>query len=145
MDVLALFRLEGRVALVTGASSGIGRAIAQALASAGARVVLMARRVAELEAARSEIEGAGGEAAIVACDLGDRDALAAGAAATAQPFGAPDILVNAAGINLRAPMLDVTSETWDRTLAVNLDAPFFLAQKLVPAMIARGWGRIINI
>jgi len=145
MDVLALFRLEGRVALVTGASSGIGRAIAQALASAGARVVLLARRAAELEAARSEIDGAGGQATIVACDLADRDALAAGAAAAAQPFGAPDILVNAAGINLRAPMLDVTSETWDRTLAVNLDAPFFLAQKLVPAMIARGWGRIINI
>ena len=145
MNVLGLFGLSGRVALVTGASSGIGRAVALALAEAGARIVLVARRAAELQAARAEIAAVGGEAAALPCDLADRSALDACADAAPAAFGAPDILVNAAGINLRQPMLDVTHEAWDRTLALNLDAPFFLAQRLAPGMIARRWGRIINI
>lgn len=144
-DALRLFDLAGHVALVTGASSGIGRAIAVALASAGARVVLVARRASELEAARDEIESDGGAATTIVCDLADRNALDACARRARQPFGAPDIVVNAAGINLREPMLDITPEHWDRTFAINLDAPFFLAQRLVPAMIERGWGRIVNI
>ena len=143
--VLRLFDLSGRVALVTGASSGIGRAIAMALASAGAHIVLVARREAELAAVRDAIELAGGAATLHACDLADRSALDACAAAAVKPFGAPDILVNAAGINLREPMLEITPARWDRTFAINLDAPFFLAQQLVPAMIERSWGRIINI
>jgi len=145
MSVLRLFDLEGRVALVTGASSGIGSAIAMALASAGARVVLVARRPAELATVRERIETADGAASVLVCDLADRHALDACADAAPAAFGAPDILVNAAGINVRQPMLDVTAAEWDRTFAVNLDAPFFLAQRLVPAMIARGFGRIINI
>ncbi|HEY5366645.1 MAG TPA: glucose 1-dehydrogenase [Casimicrobiaceae bacterium] len=145
MSVLSLFDLAGRVALVTGASSGIGRAIAEALAEAGARVVLVARRAAELEAARAAIATHGGNATTLCCDLADRDALAACAQAAAQPFGAPDIVVNAAGINVRKPMLDVSGDDWDRVLAINLDAPFLLSQRLAPAMIARGFGRIINI
>jgi len=143
--LLALFGLAGRVALVTGASSGIGRAIAEALAGAGARVVLVARRAAELERTRHAIAALGGEAAALPCDLSDRDALEACAAAAPAAFGAPDILVAAAGINLRRPMLEVSREDWNRTLAINLEAPFFIAQRLVPAMIARGWGRIVNI
>jgi NAD(P)-dependent dehydrogenase (short-subunit alcohol dehydrogenase family) len=145
MTVLRLFDLDGHVALVTGASSGIGRAIALALASAGARIVLVARRIHELNAAREEVEANGGHAAVHACDLADRGALDACAAAASTAFGAPDILVNAAGINLREPMLDITPARWDRTFAINLDAPFFLAQRLVPAMIERRWGRIINV
>jgi gluconate 5-dehydrogenase len=145
MSVLGLFDLAGHVALVTGASSGIGRAIARALASAGARIVLVARREPELAVVRDEIEGAGGAASVIACDLADRGALGACAAAASNAFGAPNILVNAAGINLREPMLEITPEHWDRTFAINLDAPFFLAQRLVPAMIAQRWGRIINI
>ncbi len=145
MTAPACFDLEGRVALVTGASSGIGREIASALAEAGAAVVLAARRAPELAAAKAQIESDGGRSATVAVDLGDRAALRRAAADAATFFGAPDILVNAAGINVRKPLLEVTGEDWDAVLRINLDAPFFLAQALAPAMVARGWGRIINI
>jgi gluconate 5-dehydrogenase len=141
----ASFDLSGSVAVVTGASSGIGRAIAEALAAAGAAIVLVARRAALLEAARDAIGAAGGRSAALACDLADRRALADCAAAAGEPFGAPDILVNAAGINLRKPMLEVGEDDWDAVLRINLDAPFFLSQRLAPAMIARRHGRIINI
>jgi len=142
---LELFDLTGRVAMVTGASSGLGRSIAAALASAGASVVLVARRASELAGACSEIEQAGGRAAALAADLSDRAALRRCAAEASRPFCAPDILVSAAGINPRKPMLDVTGEDWDATMRINLDAPFFMAQALAPAMIERRWGRIINI
>jgi gluconate 5-dehydrogenase len=145
VSVLDLFRLDGKVALVTGASSGIGRAIAAALAEAGAKVVLVARRAAELDSARREIEATRGAAAVLACDLADRAALFACATEAPRAFGAPDILVSAAGVNIRRPMLEVSETDWDATLRVNLEAPFFLAQRLAPAMIERGWGRIINI
>jgi len=145
MPVGDLFDLSGHVALVTGASSGIGKSIALALASAGAAVVLVARTAAQLDATCSEIERSGARAASVSCDLADRGALKACASRASDCFGAPDILVCAAGINLRAPMLEVTEEAWDATMRINLDAPFFLAQRLAPAMIAKSWGRIINI
>ena len=90
MNVTDLFRLDGRVACVTGASSGIGKAIALALTESGARVVLMARRTAELDETRREIESAGGRAACLACDLADRAALAQCAHASPAPFGTPD-------------------------------------------------------
>ncbi|HEX5612574.1 MAG TPA: SDR family oxidoreductase [Burkholderiales bacterium] len=142
MSVLDLFSLDGKVALITGGSSGIGRAIAGALAEAGAKIVLVARREAELEAARREI---GAAAAAVPCDLTDRAALAECAQAAGGFFGPPDILVSAAGVNIRRPMLEITEADWDATLKINLEAPFFLAQQLAPAMIERGWGRILNI
>src|ERR1700674_4146552 len=107
MSVFALFDLSSRVAVVTGASSGIGRTIALALADAGAAVVLVARRETELEQLRHEIEHAGGRAASLPCDLADRHALRACAVRACERFGAPDILVSAAGINLRKPMLAV--------------------------------------
>jgi len=145
MDAAQLFDLGGKVALVTGASSGIGREIALALAGAGAALVLVARDAAALQKTRSAIESAGGRAATVPCDLVRRAAIAECAEAAALAFGSPDILVNAAGINPRTPMAEVTEADWDATQALNLDAPFFLSQKLAPAMVARGWGRIINI
>ena len=135
------FSVEGRVACVTGASSGIGRAAASLLASAGAHVVGVARRQAELEAWSDASEG---ETAVVVADLADRGGFSGVAAAVAAPFGAPEILVNAAGINTRQKADDVTPEGWDVTLNLNLAAPFFLAQALVPGMRERGWGRIVN-
>jgi NAD(P)-dependent dehydrogenase (short-subunit alcohol dehydrogenase family) len=136
-----LFAVAGRVACVTGASSGIGRAMATRLAAAGARVVGVARREAELQAWASET---GGETAHLVADLANRSCLADVAAAVSAPFGAPDILVNAAGINTRQKADDVTAQGWDTTLDLNLAAPFFLAQGLVPAMKERRWGRIVN-
>lgn len=137
-----LFSVTGRVACVTGASSGIGRAIATTLAQAGARVIGLARRGAVLEDWRAE---AGGETVAVAADLSDAAAAAAAAGRIAQPFGPPDILVNAAGVNTREPADTVTAEGWRTTIDLNLAAPFFLAQALVPAMRERRWGRIVNI
>ncbi|MEC9369334.1 MAG: SDR family oxidoreductase [Pseudomonadota bacterium] len=144
--IQSLFSLEDRVALVTGGSSGLGRRMAFAMARAGAAVVLAARRADALMDAKAEIEDAGGRAATLEADLlaGD-DAIAACAEAAAEPFGAPDILVNAAGINLREPPEKVTPESWDRTLRINLTVPFFLARALVPGMKAKGGGAIINI
>ncbi len=137
-----LFSVAGRAACVTGASSGIGRAIATTLAQAGARVVGLARRGAALEDWRAV---AGGETAAVTADLSDASAIEAAAARAAQPFGPPEILVNAAGVNTREPADAVTDEGWRTTIDINLAAPFFLARALVPAMRERGWGRIVNI
>jgi gluconate 5-dehydrogenase len=145
VNVAALFSLANRVALVTGANSGIGQAIAAAYAAAGARVVLVARRAQELAAAREAIVAAGGQAEVLSCDLGDRAALDRCAEAAPSFFGAPDILVNCAGVNIRKPMLELTADDWDRLMRINLEAPFFLSQRLAPDMIARGWGRIVNI
>ena len=130
---------------MTGANSGIGGAIAAAYAEAGAAVILVARREPELQAAEDAIKAAGGRAAHIACDLADRQALFACAARAPEFFGAPDIVVNAAGINVRKPIEDVSEADWDAVLRINLDASFFLPQRLAPAMIAKGWGRIVNI
>ena len=141
----ASFDLTGSVALVTGGGSGIGRRIAIALAGAGASVVVTARRLEKLEQTKARIEAEAGKAACLPADLEDIDGLDAVAAKAAKPFGAPDILVNAAGVNFREAAADVTPESWNRTLAINLTTPFFLARVLVPAMKDRGCGRIVNI
>jgi len=139
------FSLDGQVALVTGASSGIGRRMAGALAAAGARVLLVARNEAKLTDAKSDIELAGGKAGVVTADLMDKTVIDDLYARAAKPFGAPTILVNAAGINLREPWADISMQSWDRTLHLNLSVPFFLARACVPGMIDRGYGRIVNI
>ncbi|MEM8753177.1 MAG: SDR family oxidoreductase [Pseudomonadota bacterium] len=136
------FSVAGRVACVTGASDGIGRALASALAEAGARVVGVARRE---DALQDWIAEAGGETAPVVADLSDYEALDVVAERIAAPFGAPQILVNAAGLNLRQTADEVTPAGWRATLDVNLAAPFFLAQALVPSMAGAGWGRVLNI
>jgi gluconate 5-dehydrogenase len=140
-----LFSLDGLVAVVTGGSSGIGRAIAGALAHAGARVVVVAREERRLDETVRELRAAGRAAVAVSAEVGDRDALARAADAAAGEFGEPDILVNSAGINLRPPMDSLTMADWDQTIAVNLSAPFVLGQRFGPRMAERGWGRIINI
>ena len=140
-----LFGLDGRVAVVTGGSSGIGRAIASALSGAGARVVLVARGQAGLDATAETLRAAGGSVGCVRADLSDRAAIAAAADQAADLFGDPDILVNCAGVNIRPPLPELTEADWDHTMAVNLTAPFLLGQRFGPAMAGHGWGRIIKV
>jgi NAD(P)-dependent dehydrogenase (short-subunit alcohol dehydrogenase family) len=140
-----LFSLDGRTALVTGGSSGIGLGMARALALAGARTVILARDPERLTEAATAIEADGGDAAWVSADLADRGALPDAVKDITASYGEPDILVNCAGINIRPPMAELTEADWDLTMAVNLTAPFLLGQRFGPAMAARGWGRIINV
>jgi gluconate 5-dehydrogenase len=135
-----MFDLSGRVAVVTGGSSGIGQAMAVALVGAGARVVLMARHAGRLRLAADRMGAFG-----VPVDLTDRAALRRAADAAVDAAGEPDILVNAAAINLRPPLAELSEADWDATLAANLTAPFLLGQRFGPAMAARGWGRIVNL
>jgi NAD(P)-dependent dehydrogenase (short-subunit alcohol dehydrogenase family) len=145
MTLAALFNLEGRRALVTGGNSGIGEAMALALGLAGAKVMLVARREAELKAAAQRLAGEGIAAQWLVADLTDVDAPRALAHEAEQRLGGIDILVNAAGVNLRQPFVEVTPQTWQTQIALHLTAPFFLTQALAPGMAARGWGRIVNI
>jgi NAD(P)-dependent dehydrogenase (short-subunit alcohol dehydrogenase family) len=140
-----LFSLEDRVALVTGGSSGIGRAMAGALGRAGAQVVVLARGEAALAGTVAWLRADGSDAASVSADLADRASVERAEAAAASPFGEPDIVVNAAGLNIRPPLAELTADDWDRLMAVNLTAPFLLGQRFGPAMAGRGWGRIINV
>jgi NAD(P)-dependent dehydrogenase (short-subunit alcohol dehydrogenase family) len=140
-----LFSLDGRIALVTGGSSGIGHAVARALALAGARVVILARGEQALSAAAAAIRSAGGQADWVRADLADRHSVQDGVAQAVARSGEPDIVVNAAGVNLRPPLGQQSPAQWDETLAVNLTAPFLIGQRFGPAMARRGWGRIINV
>ncbi|MGW0769973.1 SDR family NAD(P)-dependent oxidoreductase [Streptomyces sp. NPDC002676] len=140
-----LFSLDGQVAVVTGGSSGIGRAIAGALARAGADVVIVARKEAELRDAVDELTDDGCRAAWVSADLSTRAGVRAAAEQAAEVFGEPDILVNSAGINLRPPMGELGEDVWDATMAVNLEAPYLLGQRFGPGMAERGFGRIIHI
>lgn len=140
-----LFSLKDKVALVTGASSGIGRAMAFALARAGAAVVSVARGEADLRRAVAETREAGGRADCVAVDVSRIESLPDAVERAGAIFGPPNILVNAAGVNPRIPWPDVTTAVWDQTLRLNLGVPFFLAKLLVPSMQAGHWGRIINI
>jgi gluconate 5-dehydrogenase len=119
--------------------------MAGALARAGARVVILAREEAALGTTAADLRAEGGQADWISVDLTDRPASERAAEAIARVFGEPDILVNAAGLNLRPPLADLAPGDWDQLLAVNLTAPFLLGQWFGPGMAARGWGRIINI
>ncbi|TQV83877.1 SDR family NAD(P)-dependent oxidoreductase [Denitrobaculum tricleocarpae] len=143
---LSAFDLTGEVALCTGATSGIGRRMAWALAQAGADVILLGRRQEQLESAKAEIEAANaGRAVILAADLAQHADFTDLVKEAGAAFGAPTALVNAAGINLREAPDDITPESWDLTLKLNLTVPFFLARACVPAMRAAQHGSIINI
>lgn len=136
-----IFDLTGKIACVTGASSGLGRHAAKVLAERGAQVVGVARREDQLDDWRRETSG---QTSSVAWDISDRSKIPALAEAIAKPFGSPDIVIHAAGINTRETADDVTPEGWDITLSINLTAPFFLSQQFVPSMKEKNWGRIIN-
>ena len=145
--ILEQFALTDRTFVVTGASSGIGRAMAGFLAEAGARVVLVARRERKLADAVAAINAEQERATYVSADLSEREAIPDIAAhcKAAVSAGVVDGVVNAAGINLREPFDEVTIDSWDATLNLNLAAPFFFTREFVPEMRARGYGRVINI
>jgi NAD(P)-dependent dehydrogenase (short-subunit alcohol dehydrogenase family) len=136
-----LFSLHGRRALVTGGSSGIGYAIAEAIGRAGAEVVVVARGEGELDKAVARLRDHGVTASRISADLGERDDVQR----VCDTAGDIDILVNDAGNNIRKPMAELTQDDYDRTLAVNFTAPYLLGQHFGPKMAARGWGRIINV
>jgi NAD(P)-dependent dehydrogenase (short-subunit alcohol dehydrogenase family) len=139
------FDLNGKVALVTGASRGIGRATAEAFAAAGARVVLASRKQADLDAAAEAIRASGGEALAVAAHTGDDAAVEALVARAVEAFGGVDVLFNNAATNPHfGPILTADMGQWDKTLDVNLKGYFRLAKACVPVMRARG-GSIINV
>jgi len=136
--------LKGKVALVTGAGRGIGKAISLMLAQSSCRVILAARTRAQLEQVHREICDRGGEALAVAADL-TRDEDIQQLVETSRSWGAVDILINNAGWGKRAPVVKGNIDDWDRTFRVNLRAPMLLAKLFLPAMIAKGEGAVINI
>lgn len=144
-EVATLFSLKGRHAVVTGGNAGIGLALATALGLAGASVLLVARREGELQRAAQSLREQGIEAEALSADLGDVDTLPAIGQALLQRLPQVDILVNAAGVNLRQPFEAVTPQAWNLHQALHLAAPFFLTQALAPGMAERGYGRVLNI
>lgn len=145
MTADALFSLAGRRALVTGASRGLGRAIAEGLAAAGADVVCASTRAADARATADAILASGRESWAVGADLSTRDGALALADAAEHAAGQVDILVNNAGTIRRTPAADHAFEDWDLVLRTNLDSAFVLSQRLGRGMIARGAGKIVNV
>jgi 3-oxoacyl-[acyl-carrier protein] reductase len=137
--------LTGRIALVTGASQGIGRACALELARAGATIALAARNEVKLAEVVAEIEVAGGKAAAFALDIANEDSIKACAKAVLERFGKVEILVNNAGITRDALMLRMKRADWDEVLNTNLTGTFLLTQALLSAMLKNRWGRVVNI
>ena len=137
--------LQGRIALVTGASQGIGRACALELARAGATVALAARSADKLAALAEEITASGGQAAAFTLDVASEESLKSGAKAVLERYGKVEILVNNAGITRDGLMMRMKRADWDDVLSTNLTGAFLLTQALLPAMLKNRWGRIINI
>ena len=140
-----LFSLEGKVAVVTGGTSGIGRALSLGLADAGADVIATARRQQQVDDTAAEIEKRGRKTLRVASDVGDRVTLEKLQAAVLEKFGKVDILVNCAGIIKRTPTLDLPEEEWTNILNTNLTGTLRACQVFGRAMLERGYGRIVNI
>jgi len=140
-----LFDLSGKVAIVTGASRGLGQYLGRALARAGADLVITSRTVESLTPFRAEIEGLGRRALPLALDVRDYDSIQRMVAAAADAYGKIDILVNNAGCNVRKLAMDVTWDDWNLVLDTNLRGSFFVAQAVVRHMLARRYGRIVQI
>lgn len=137
--------LQGHVALVTGASQGIGRAIALELAKRGAAVALCARNEEKLNAVRGDVETAGGKAAVVKMDVGNEDEIKAGVKSAIEQLGKVDILVNNAGITRDSLLLRLKRPDWDAVLHTNLTSAYVATQAVLSSMMKQRWGRIINI
>ena len=142
---LSRFSVAGKRALVTGGSRGIGQECARVLAEAGADVAIVGRDTAALDESAAAVRALGRICHIIAADLHSPADTRRAAARALELFGTVDVLVNNAGIARIFPLAEMTQEDWDDTLAVNLTAPFVLAQALVPGMIAQGHGTIINV
>ena len=143
---MASFTLDGKRALVTGASSGLGRHFAQTLAEAGAAVALLARRGERLEEAAAVLTADGRNSVAIPCDVTDPASVSAAVAAAETALGPPDILVNNAGIVVAKPLLEHTAEDWDRVLDTNLKGAWLMAREFAArAIAAKRGGRIINI
>ncbi|MCY4571304.1 MAG: SDR family NAD(P)-dependent oxidoreductase [Gemmatimonadetes bacterium] len=137
--------LKGRGAVVTGGGRGIGAAVAEALAAAGASVVVTARTATEIEAVADGLRAHGRTAHAVTCDVTDPDSVAAMAVHAQELVGSVDILVNNAGVARSAPFLKVTLQQWEEVHRVNATGTLLVTQAFLPAMLERGWGRIVNV
>ncbi|HYM81252.1 MAG TPA: SDR family NAD(P)-dependent oxidoreductase [Candidatus Limnocylindria bacterium] len=137
--------LAGRGVIVTGAGRGIGTAVARALAVAGAKVVLAARTQQEIDRVAAELRSLGFQTCAVVCDVTQEESVRRLGEAARQEFGAIDMLVNNAGGVSSAPLAKITLQDWERTLAVNATGTFLCTRELVPDMVKRGWGRVVNI
>jgi len=140
-----MYDLEGRVALVTGASAGIGRAVALRLAREGAAVGVLGRHVHRTQATADAIRAEGGRAAPVTCDVADREGVTAALAKLEDALGPAAILVNNAGVLRFARLLETTEEDWHRQLDTNAAGVLWCCQAVVPGMVARGYGRVVNV
>jgi NAD(P)-dependent dehydrogenase (short-subunit alcohol dehydrogenase family) len=139
------FDLTGKVAVVTGASRGLGQYFGRALARAGADLVITSRKLADLASFQQEIESIGRKALPLELDLRDEASIRAMAPKAIEHYGKIDVLVNNAGCNVRKPAVDITWEDWNLVLDTNLRGSFFVAQSFAPHMVANGYGRVINI
>jgi NAD(P)-dependent dehydrogenase (short-subunit alcohol dehydrogenase family) len=141
-------KLQGRIALITGASRGIGRAIARGYAKEGAVIAITARTEGDLRSLVEEVQSSGGKALAIRADLADPAAPAEVVRQVLEAFGTIDILVNNAGIGSSSsprPVVDFDDEFWNKTLALNLTAPYKLSKAVLPIMLQKKWGRMINI
>jgi 3-oxoacyl-[acyl-carrier protein] reductase len=138
-------KLDGKVAVITGACSGIGRAIAELFAQEGAAIGVIDLDAAKAEAVARELAGAGARTASAAADVADETAVKAGFARIARELGEVDILVNNAGMDTTCEVASMATEMWDRMIDVHLKGTFLCTREVLPAMKLRGWGRIINL
>lgn len=145
MPIQDMFALTGKVALITGASRGIGEHLAVSLAEAGADVALTSRSIDQIQDVAKRIEALGRQAYPVEVDVTNVDQVRAMAQEVANRFGRIDVLVNNAGLNIAKPALEFTEEDWDRVLDTNLKGTFFCAQAVGKLMVERGYGRIVNM
>lgn len=140
-----LFNLKGKVAVVTGASSGLGLDAARAYAKYGADVALLARRKEKLEAVAAEIESMGRKALAVVCDVSDPDSIKHAADEVLAHFGKVDIILNNAGIATRGSVVDLPIEEWDKAMNTNVRGIYLICKHFIPGMIERQYGKIVNI